>query len=141
MAAVTGATKGGMWSRPLQAIEEEEGNRRPGLWRGMQARNAVRRALLDVGVARMVDCTELHLLHMRPEDDKLTLAGKDHPALAEVLLQHKGVFNNPPLGLPPDSGIKLCLKTGNQPMLLSRPVKLLSAGELTKLYHQLHNLY
>ena len=141
MAAVTGATKGGMWSRPLQAIEEEEGNRRPGLWRGMQARNAVRRALLDVGVARMVDCTELHLLHMRPEDDKLTLAGKDHPALAEVLLQHKGVFNNPPLGLPPDSGIKLCLKTGNLPMQPSRKVKRLSGGELTELDSQLHDLY
>ena len=78
MAAMTGATKGGMWSRLLHAIGEEEGNRLPGRWRGMQARNAVRRALLDVGVARMVDGTELHLLHMRPEDDKLTLAGKDH---------------------------------------------------------------
>ena len=48
MVAVTGATKGGMWSRPLQAIGEEEGNRRPGLWWGMQARNVVQRALLDV---------------------------------------------------------------------------------------------
>ena len=138
MATVTGAVKGGMWLRPLHAIGKEEGDLRPGLWRG---RNAVRRALLDVGVARMVDGTELHLLYMRPEDDKLTLAGKDHPALAEVLLLHKGVFDNPPLGLLPDSCIKLCLKTGNWPMLPSRLVKLLSAGELTKLDRQLHNLY
>ena len=58
--AVTGAVKGGMWSRPLHAIGKEEGDLRPGLWRG---RNAVRRALLDVGVARMVDGTELHLLY------------------------------------------------------------------------------
>ena len=87
MAAVTGTAKGCMWSRPLHAIGEEEGDSRPSRWRGMQAHNAVLRALLDVGVARMVDCTELHLLHMLPEDDKLTLAGKDHPALAEVLLQ------------------------------------------------------
>ena len=105
VATVTGAVKGGMWSRPLHAIGEEEGDCRPGRWRGMQARNAVRRTLLDVGVARMVDGTELHLLHMRPEDDKLTLAGKDHLALAEVLLWHKGVFDNPPSGLPPDSCI------------------------------------
>ena len=77
VAAVTGAIKGGMWSRQLQAIGEE-GNRRPGRWLGMQAHNAVRRALLDVGVARMVNGTELHLLHMRPEDNKLTLAGKHH---------------------------------------------------------------
>ena len=131
VAAVTGATKGGMWSRPLQAIGEEEGNRRPGRWRGMQTRNAVRRALLDVGVARMVDYTELHLLHMQQEDNKLTLAGKDHPALAEVLLRHKGVFDDPPSGLPPDHGIELCLKTGNRPMPPSRPVKRLSGGELT----------
>ena len=62
----------------------------------MQARNAVWRALLEVGVARMIDCTELHPLHMLQEDDKLTLAGKDHPAMAEVLLRHKGVFNDPP---------------------------------------------
>ena len=68
MAVVTGATKGGMWSRPLHAIGEEEGNHCQGRWRGMQARTAVWRALLDVGVARMVDSTELHLLHMRPED-------------------------------------------------------------------------
>ena len=61
----------------------------------MQARNAVWRALLDVGVARMVDCMELHLLHMLQEDNRLTLAGKDHPALAEVLLWHKGVFDYP----------------------------------------------
>ena len=60
----------------------------------MQARNAVWRALLDVGVARMVDCTELHLLHMLPEDDKLTLAGKDHQALVEVL----GRLRLPPFG-------------------------------------------
>ena len=77
MATVTGAAKGGMWSRPLHAIGEEEGDRRPGRWRGMQARNAVLRALLDVGVARMVEGTELHLLHMQPEDDKLTFADKD----------------------------------------------------------------
>ena len=38
----------------------------------MQARNAVLRALLDVGVARMVDCTELRLLHMLPEDNTHT---------------------------------------------------------------------
>ena len=58
----------------------------------------MQRVLLDVqvGVARMVDSTELHLLHMLPEDYKLTLAGKDHQALAEVLLWHKGVFDNPP---------------------------------------------
>ena len=141
MAAVTGATKGSMWSRPLHAIGEEEGDRHQGRWRGMQARNAVRRALLDVGVARMVDGTELHLLHMRPEDDKLTLAGKDHPALAEVLSMHKGVFDNPPSGLPPDHCIKLCLKMGNLPMPPSRPVKQLSAGELTELDRQLHDLY
>ena len=79
----------------------------------------------------MVDYTELHLLHMQQEDNKLTLAGKDHPALAELLLWHKGVFDNPPSGLPPDRGIKLCLKTGNQPMQPSRLVKRLSAGELT----------
>ena len=109
--------------------------------RGMQARNAVWRTLLDVGVARMVDCTELHLLHMLQEDNKLTLAGKDHQALVEVLLWHKGIFDYPPSGLPPDSCIKLCLKTGSQPMLLSRQVKLLSAGELTKLDLQLHYLY
>ena len=72
--------------------------------------------LLDFGVARMVDCTKLHLLYMLQEDDKLTLAGKDHPALEEVLLQHKGVFDNPPSGLPPDCSIKLCLKTGNRQM-------------------------
>ena len=138
MAAVTGETKGGMWLRPLHVIGEEEGNHRPGRWRGMQACNAVRRALLDgVGVARMVDGTELHLRHMLPEDDKLTLAGKDHPAPAEVLLRHKGVFDDPPLGLPPDRGIKLCLKT----MPPSRPVKRLSAGELTELDRQLHDLY
>ena len=107
----------------------------------MQARNAVWRALLDVGVARMVDCMELHLLHIRPEDDKLTLAGKDHQALAEVLLRHKGVFDYPHSGLPPDSCIELCLKTGNWPMLPLRPVKQLSAGELTKLFCQLHDLY
>ena len=86
MATVTGVVKGGMWSPPLHAIGEEEGDHQPGLWRGMQAHNEVRRALLDVGVARMVDSTELHLLHMWPEVNKLTLAGKDHPALAEVLL-------------------------------------------------------
>ena len=68
---------------------------------------------------------------MRPEDDKLTLAGKDHQALAEVLLRHKGVFDYPPSGLLPDCGIELCLKTGNLPMPPSRPVKRLSAGELT----------
>ena len=107
----------------------------------MQARNAVWRALLDVGVARMVDCMELHLLHIRPEDDKLTLAGKDHQALAEVLLWHKGVFDNPPSGLPPDRWIELCLKTGNLLMQPSRPVKRLSAGELIELDRQLHNLY
>ena len=104
MVAVTGATKGSMWLRLLQAIKEEEGNSRPGL-RGMQAHNEVLRSLLDVGVARMVNCTELHLLHMRPEDDKLTLAGKDHQALVEVLLQHKGIFDYPPSGLLPDSCI------------------------------------
>ena len=131
VAAVTGATKRGMWLHPLHAIGEEEGDCSPGRWRGMQARNAVRRTLLDVGVARIVDGTELHLLHMWPEDDKLTLAGKDHPALAEVLLQHKSVCDNPPSGLPPDCGIKLCLETGNQLMPPSRPVKRLSAGELT----------
>ena len=70
----------------------------------------------------MVNCTELHLLHMLPEDDKLTRAGKDHQALAELLLLHKGVFDVPPSGLPPDRGIKLCLKTSNQPMQPSRPV-------------------
>ena len=107
----------------------------------MQAHNAVRRALLDVGVARMVDCTEMHLLHMLPEDNKLTLAGKDHPALAELLLRHKGVFDDPPSGLLPDRGIELCLKTGNRPMPPSRPVKRLSAGELTELDRQLHYLY
>ena len=140
MATVTGAVKGGMWLLPLHAIGEEEGDCRPGRWRGMQAHNAVLRALLDVGVARMVDGTELHLLHMLPEDDKLTLAGKDHPALAEVLLLHKGVFDDPPSGLLPDSCIKLCLKTGNRPMPPSRPVKRLSAGELTELNSQLHDL-
>ena len=97
----------------------------------MQARNALRRALLDTGVARMVYSTELHLLHMLQEDDKLTLSGKDHLALAEVLLWHKGVFDDPPSGLPPDRGIELCLKTGNRLMLPSRPVNQLSAGELT----------
>ena len=107
----------------------------------MQARHEVLRALLDVGVARMVDYTELHLLHMQQEDNKLTLAGKDHPALAELLLWHKGVFDNPPSGLPPDRGIKLCLKTGNQPMQPSRLVKRLSGGELTELDCQLHDLY
>ena len=131
VATVTGAVKGCMWLRPLHAIGEEERDSRPGRWRGMQARNAVRRALLDVGVARMVDCTELHLLHMLLEDDKLTLTGMDHLALAEVLLWHKGVFDNPPSGLPPDCCIELCLKTGNWPMQPSRPVKRLSAGELT----------
>ena len=72
---------------------------------------------------------------------KLTLAGKDHLALAEVLLRHKGDFDNPPSGLQPDCGIELCLKTGNQPMQPSRQVKRLSAGELTELDCQLHNLY
>ena len=57
--------------------------------------NVVQRALLDVGVARMVDSAELHLLHVWQEDNKLTLAGKDHPALAEVLLWHKGIFDYP----------------------------------------------
>ena len=66
VATVTAAIKSGMWSRPLHAIGEEEDERRPGRWRGMRARNAVRRALLEVGVARMVDGTELHLLHTRP---------------------------------------------------------------------------
>ena len=99
------------------------------------------RALLNVGVARMIDGTELHLLHMRQKDDKLTLAGKDHPALAEVLLWHKSVFDDPPSGLLPDRGIKLCQKTGNQQMLPLRQVKRLSVGELTKLDCQLHHLY
>ena len=103
----------------------------------MQARNVVQCALLDFGVARMVNCMELHLLHMQ----KLTLAGKDHPALAEVLLWHQGVFDYPHSGLPPDHGIELCLKTGNLPMQQSHPVKQLSAGELIKLNCQLHNLY
>ena len=89
----------------------------------MQARNVVQRALLEVGVARMVDSMELHLLHMQQEDDKLMLTGKDRPAMVEVLLWHKGVFDNPPSGLPPDCGIELCLKMGNQPMLPSHPVK------------------
>ena len=141
VATVTGVIKSGMWSRPLHAIGEEEDERRPGRWRGMRARNAVRRALLEVGAARMVDGTELHLLHMRPEDDKLTLAGKDHPAMAEVLLRHKGVFDDPPPGLPPDRGIELCLNTGDRPMPPSRPVERLSARELTELDCQLHDLY
>ena len=78
---------------------------------------------------------------MWQEDNKLTLAGKDHQALVEVLLWHKGVFDDPPSGLPPDLGIKLCLKTGDWPMPPLRPVKRLSAGELTKLDCQLHDLY
>ena len=94
----------------------------------MQASNVVQRALLDMGVARMVDCTELHLLHMLPEDDKLTLAGKDHPALEEVLLRHNCVFNNPQLGLLLDSGIELCLKTGNWPMPLVVPSQAVVGG-------------
>ena len=53
----------------------------------------------DARCSTSVDGMELHLLHMRPEDDKLTLAGKDHPAMAEVLLRHKGVFDDPPSGL------------------------------------------
>ena len=113
MVALTGAAKGGMWSRPLLVIEEEEGDHHLGPWRGMQARNVVLHALLEVGVTRMVDSTELHLLHMRLEDNKLTLAGKDHPALVEVLLQHKGFFDYPSLGLPPDRWIEICLKRGN----------------------------
>ena len=134
MAAVTGATKGGMWLRPLQAIGEEEGNRRPGRWRGMQACNAVRRALLDVGVAR-------HRATSAPHAARGRQAHTRGPALAEVLLRHKGVFDNPPSGLPLDRGIKLCLKTGNWPMQPSRPVKWLSAGELTELDSQLQDLY
>ena len=52
---MTDAAKGGMWSRPLHAIGEEDRDRRPGRWgaRGMQARNAVRRALLDVGARKL----------------------------------------------------------------------------------------
>ena len=52
---------------------------------------------------------------MLQEDNKLTLAGKGHPALAEVLLWHKGVFDDPPSGLQPDSIIEL---SGNQLMQL-----------------------
>ena len=107
----------------------------------MQARDAVLRALLDVGVGRMVNCMELHLLHMLQEDDKLTLAGKDHPPLAEVLLWHKGVFDYPPLGLLPDCSIKLCMKTGKRSMQQSHPVKRFSAGEPKELDCQLHDLY
>ena len=141
VAAVTGAATGGMWLHPLHAIGEEEGDCHQGLWRGTQACNAVLSVVLDVGVARMVDCMELHLLHMRQEDNKLTLAGKDHQALAQVLLRHKGIFDYPSSGLLPDCCIKICLKTGNQLMQPSRPVKQLSAGELIELNHQLHDLY
>ena len=107
----------------------------------MQEHNAVLRVLLDVGVARMVEGTELHLLHIILEDDKLTLAGKDYTALVKVLLQHKGIFDYPPLGLQPDLWIKLCLKTGNQLMQQSHPVKQLSVRELIELNSQLHDLY
>ena len=79
----------------------------------------------------MVEGKELHLLYMLQKDNKLTLAGKDHQALAEVLLWHKGIVDNPTSGLPPDCGIKLCLKTGNWSMLQLRSVKWLSVGELT----------
>ena len=66
---------------------------------GMPARNTVQCALLDVGFALLVDGTELHLLHVRPDNDRLTLAGEDHTTLADVLLKHKGKFNKPQPGL------------------------------------------
>ena len=81
----------------------------------------------------MVDGTELHL---RLEDDKLTLAGKDHPGVA--CSGTRASSTTPPA---PDRWIELCPKTGNRLMPPSRPVKRLFGGELTELDRQHHDLY
>ena len=73
-------------------------------------------------------------------DAELSLTGGDDPAFSALKAEYADVLGGAPPGLPPDRGMELVIETGDTPMPRSRPVKLLSEGELAELRTQLVDL-